>query len=627
MTAPARHITTKPLGWKDARILTGWVLLVAAAAAQAGNFFESKPTELESRRILRDLSSVRETPDVRIPRPGVYTDPPQITEGTINGQPEARLYYFARYQTVDALLGLFGEQFVNPLNDNEGNPLPGAPYTADINAATHQIIVSCPSVECAKEVLYFFEQVDVIPIQVRIDCLISEVYADHTLDWETHLEIQNLFGEGINLVGMLPGAALRDIARSKFGLKAGYVDQEGKFGALVDALVSRGYLKILMNPQLEVVNGQTAAIRTTEHVTIDTIAIVRKQGPLDIEDLAAIDLSDDLVLSPVRHTVTDSLEITPRVFSDGMIGLTTVAVIGSKATPEGVKQIPIVTERRITVAENRIRQGESLIIGGITKTEQRSVVRGVPGLKDIPLLGVLFSSKDFEERAKEVLFILTPTISTGGVPNKDLTANVQRKQTPVKNSDLIENLKDPLGTGAYTELVEDEAIQAEVSRVRAEMERAAAERKSEELLTRIAAATRRMEDEKKQAERLAVSAQTAVETAGAAVAAAKTEAAQAQTLAAEAAKLAEEEKAKVAAAAADKQKALDEATKAAADAAAAAAAAEKAQAEAAAARAAAEKAKKDAEEKLAEWLKIKQAQEAAEKKPKKPAGPKLDDVP
>ena len=69
--------------------------------------------------------------------------------------------------------------------------------------------------------------------------------------------IENLFGEGITLGGQerqrqssaFPGAALRDPARAKFGLKVGV--SRDNFQALVDILVSRGYLKILMNPSLK----------------------------------------------------------------------------------------------------------------------------------------------------------------------------------------------------------------------------------------------------------------------------------------------------------------------------------------------------------------------------------------
>ncbi len=604
---PGMRFRTKH-DWRYAAQHATVLLLICALAGSisyctAGEgFFDARPTELESRNTLREVKVVRETPDVQIPRPSAYTDPPEIVEGTINGKPDAKLYYFTRHHVVDKLVVLFNEQFVKTLYDNEGNALPAVPYTIDSIPATHQIIVSCPSVEYAQQVLYFFEQVDVPPIQIRIDCLISEVYADQTLDWETHLQVQNLFGSEITLEGKLPGAALRDLARSSFGLKTGKIEgghwdpvnnqfvvtESGHmFGALVDLLTSRGYLKILMNPHLQVLNGQPATIRIEENTTIDQISTI---DPITKEPF----------LYPKRYIITDFLEITPQAFSDGVIGLKTVALIGSKGTPEGVKQIPIVTERRITIAENRIRRGESLIIGGIRKSGQRSVVRGVPGLKDIPILGVLFSSKDFEERAKEILFIITPTISTGGVPNKDIVADVQRKHTPIKNSDLIENLKDPFGTGAYTALVEQEAIEAEIGRLRAEMERAAADRKGEELLKKIVAADRQVEGETRGGERAVATAKTETTAAQAAIVAAKAQAAQTQEKIAAAQKLLAGEKARITAAAAEQKQATEAAKSAEA-------AAAKAQADAQAARAAAEKAKSEAKARLAEWMEVKKA--------------------
>lgn len=582
-----------------------FLFLTVPTVIAGGSFFDLKPTELESKNALRDLKAVRETPDVRISLPRVYTDPSVIEEGTVNGVPDAKLYYFARHQTVDTLLNLFNHQFLTPLYGNDGVVLPSIPYTADKNPSTHQLVISCPSVEYAEQVLEFFEEVDVLPIQVRIDCLISEVYADHTLDWDTRMAVQNLVGADIELAGKLPGAALRDLARSGFGLKSGYVeggsydlandsfvvnDQGHFFGALIDVLSSRGYLKILMNPSLEVVTGQTAKIRTEENVTIEQIVV--SGGALG-----------DPVNSPRRAKIVDSLEITPHVFADGYIGIRTVAVIGSKATPEGVKQVSIQTERKIIIDENRVRRGHSLVIGGIRKSEQRSVVRGVPVLKDIPLLGILFSSKDYEERAKEIIFVITPTISTGGLPNKDIIAEVKRKHERVKSSDLMENIKDPLGSGAYTELVEEEAIRAELGRVRAEMEKAAANRQAEELTKQIAIATKQIEGNKTQAQRTIATSRAETDAASVLVETSKTQLTTAQAQVAELQKQLEAQKAAAVAAGTNLAAAQAAAKKAADEAAVAKAAAAKAQADA-------EKAQAEAEAAIAEWMKKRQEAES-----------------
>ncbi|MHC5163322.1 MAG: hypothetical protein ACYSO4_09465, partial [Planctomycetota bacterium] len=49
-------------------------------------------------------------------------------------------------------------------------------------------------------------------------------------------------------------------------------------------------------------------------------------------------------------------------------------------------QTSIITERSIDIGENRLAPGKSLIIGGMRKSEKRSVVRGVPFFKDLPII-------------------------------------------------------------------------------------------------------------------------------------------------------------------------------------------------------------------------------------------------
>jgi type II secretory pathway component GspD/PulD (secretin) len=398
-----------------------------------GNFFDQKTTELHQRAILREISEI-EPAEPSFPKPDIYKTEPAIIEQTVGGGPEFKLFYFCKYHTAVELEQLVNKQFATKLFNEKGKSTTVEDYTVSSMPATNQLVVRCPTGEDAQAVLQTLEMIDIPPIQVRIDCLISEVYADVTMDWETTLLIENLFGERISLGGKrvdgtiypaFPGAALRDAARATFGLKTGYIRNEGilghEFKVLVDILISRGYLKILMNPTLEVVNGQTAEIMTSEHVPLEQVEIYDP-------------VSQRYTISTQYIDVIDSLKIIPHVFADGYIGLETTALIGSKSTPEGVKQIPIVTRRQVTNKENRIREGESLVIGGITKTEKRSVVRGVPFLKDIPVLGVLFSSKDFEERGKEVLFILTPTISSGGKSNIDIVNELRRKHTTVSEA-------------------------------------------------------------------------------------------------------------------------------------------------------------------------------------------------
>ncbi|OHB63020.1 MAG: hypothetical protein A2Y77_10755 [Planctomycetes bacterium RBG_13_62_9] len=407
---------------------------------------DERATAIEAQNILRDLSRIETIPDPNVEGPAVYKSPPKKLRQIVGGVEEWKLVYFCQYHTAAEMKQIINEQFASRVFDEKGKSVSIDDYTVTANPATNQLIVRCPFELDIDAVMEIIRETDIPAIQIRIDCMISELYADLTVDRETSMLIENLFGESITLGGhedndylAFPGAALRDPAREKFGLKVGI--NRGlpghRFRALVDILVSRGYLKILMNPTLEVVNGQTAKIQSRQSVPLQQI-FLRYSGT-----------SDALVETRTEYAdIVDSLAVTPHVFADGYIGLETQAQIAAYLTPEGIKQTPIVTERTITTKDNRIRLGESLVIGGIRKSEKRDVVRGVPILKDIPVLSLLFSGRDFEERATEVIFILTPSISTGGRPNKDIVEVMRERHASPMTQSLQETVMDPLGTKA-----------------------------------------------------------------------------------------------------------------------------------------------------------------------------------
>jgi type II secretory pathway component GspD/PulD (secretin) len=382
------------------------------------------------------------------------------------------------------------------------------------NPAANQIVAFCKDDAQADVVQQYLEMTDVSPVQVNIDCLIIERFGDITMDWETSILVQNLLGEEITLGEQLgtffesksgdavrgikngesvlfsaardfplvseemwnsmqrgalldlapafPGAALRETERGAFGMDFGYWDNMGvpdhQVRTIVDVLVSRGYLKILLNPKLETINGKEASVTIKDYVPIEEV----KTGSAGASGVYNI----------TKYVwVSDTLTVTPHVYADGSVGLQTEILIGSRSKPEGVVQRPIITERSIKVAENRIETGKSLIIGGMRKSEKRSVIRGVPFLKDIPLLGILFSSKDFEEKGTEIIFILTPSVSSGGVENEEIVEKIRGKyEEPQYKQGLTDIITDPLGQDPSTQVIEKEATEAEMGRIQAELD-------------------------------------------------------------------------------------------------------------------------------------------------------------
>lgn len=433
---------------RGGRLCVVFAALAFVGLAGCHDWPDERVTAIEAQSILRDLSRIETVPDPNVQGPAIYKSAPKKIKQTVGGGEEWKLIYFCQYHTAEEMKTVINEQFATKLFDEKGKSTNVSDYTVTTSPASNQLIVRCPLEQDIDAVLEIIKETDIPPVQIRIDCMVSELYADLTVDRETTLLIENLFGEEIALGGKegaaaFPGAALRDPARATFGLQAGISrGMEGhQFKALVDLLVSRGYLKILMNPSLEVVNGQTAKIQSMQQV------------PLQQVTYTSSGYGGNIVLGTKTEyaDIIDSLEVTPHAFADGYIALETKAQIAAYLTPEGIKQTPIVTERTITNKDNRIRLGESLVIGGIRKSEKRDVIRGVPVLKDIPILNMFFSGRDFEERATEVIFILTPSISTGGKPNEQIVAELRERHASPMTQSLPETVMDPLGTKARQE--------------------------------------------------------------------------------------------------------------------------------------------------------------------------------
>ncbi len=410
------------------RLLAALILSVLAFQG-CHEWPDERGTSLETQKILDELDKVEIVSDANAPWQAPYALPPRKTHQTVGGVEEWRLIYFCRYHKADLMKQIVQEQFATRLFDEKGQSTTVPDYAVTTSQDNDQVIVRCRTEQDVDAVLQILEETDIAPIQVHIDCLVSELSASMTVDRETTLLIENLFGEKIRVGGKddgtgdvlpaFPGASLREPARDKFGLKIG-VDRSpngNEVKALVDILMSRGYLKVLMNPTLDTLNGQTAKIQSKQQVPLQEITV----------ESGGFGETTVLRTQTEYYEVMDSLQITPHVFADGSISLEAQIQIGSYLAPAGVTQTPIVTERVVSSGDNRIRPGESLIIGGIRKVGKRDVIRGVPILKDIPLLNVLFSGRDFEEQATELLFVLTPTISTGGRPIPEMLDEIERR--------------------------------------------------------------------------------------------------------------------------------------------------------------------------------------------------------
>jgi Flp pilus assembly secretin CpaC len=107
------------------------------------------------------------------------------------------------------------------------------------------------------------------------------------------------------------------------------------------------------------------------------------------------------------------LRFTPEIVSDSLIKLTVIPEVSSLDFVNAVLmqgfRIPALRTRRIESTVD-VRRSTSIVLSGMFSTEEERVKTGVPLLKDIPILGQLFSSTRFQRNESELIVVVTPTI-------------------------------------------------------------------------------------------------------------------------------------------------------------------------------------------------------------------------
>lgn len=108
-----------------------------------------------------------------------------------------------------------------------------------------------------------------------------------------------------------------------------------------------------------------------------------------------------------------SLTFTGEIVSDSLIKLNVTPEVSSLDFANALQvsgfRIPAFVTRRISSTLD-VRRDQSLIISGMFSGEESQVRSGVPFLKDVPILGLLFSSSRYQRAESELIVVVTPSI-------------------------------------------------------------------------------------------------------------------------------------------------------------------------------------------------------------------------
>ena len=177
----------------------------------------------------------------------------------------------------------------------------------------------------------------------------------------------------------------------------------GNFSAVLDALKLQGNLKVVSKPRLRTLNNQPAVVRVGQDIPVFlrqvTLSGTQNPIPIETETIETI-------------TVGTVLSITPQISSDGLITLDITPAVSRLVRMEtsvSGNNAPVIDIRQASSIV-RVRDGATIIMGGLVQDSASTTHRKVPILGDLPLLGKVFTGTYENSERTELIFFLTPRI-------------------------------------------------------------------------------------------------------------------------------------------------------------------------------------------------------------------------
>jgi len=308
-----------------------------------------------------------------------------------------------------------------PAGAPEGTPLPPAtpkpepppaPLIVAPDPATHSLLLTGQrwAVERAKQILV---DIDVPPHQVVIECIIADVERSYLkqkgIDWTPGMmrAFSETFGGGLGF--------------GRFG------DAHVSFGADFEAEKTLGKATLLANPSLRAIDGAEGRIQIGDQLRFQVLQPQSAVG------------------QPIFTTETVDigiiLKFKPRVSEDGNVCLDLHA---ESSALSGIlkNNMPQIRTRNADTSLI-LRDGETIVIGGLIRDEEVDVMKTVPLLSEIPVLGNLFRHRSVTRTPQELVFFITPRILLAGetVENSE---NYTEKAPSTWSGSVIEGGPDRL---------------------------------------------------------------------------------------------------------------------------------------------------------------------------------------
>ena len=157
--------------------------------------------------------------------------------------------------------------------------------------------------------------------------------------------------------------------------------------------------RALANPQLRTSDGLAAQARFGERVPVPVTTFA---------PIATGGINQQPITSFVYENIGVNIDITPRLHHDDDVSLA-LKISLSNISGEGFGGLPTFGNREINTTI-RLKDGETNMLAGLIRDDERTVLSGIPGLSDLPLIGRLFANNRRQTQQTDIILTLTPHI-------------------------------------------------------------------------------------------------------------------------------------------------------------------------------------------------------------------------
>ena len=268
-------------------------------------------------------------------------------------------------------------------------------------------------------------KLDVVATQVLIEASIVEVTLRDDLEYGLEWAFDNNLGGGDSGRGLLDlGGGLQPQA----GFSYTITNSAGAVKAVLNALAEDSLINVISTPSVMVLDNHTASIHVGDQQPIQSQSTVTNGGNVQ----NSITYKDTGV----------KLTVTPSVNDGGLVTLDIEQSVTDVGPVDAATRQRSFLERNVS-SRVAIRSGESVVLGGLIRDNETEGQSGVPVLKDIPLVGSLFSTTTMASTRTELLIFITPRVMESDQDLRDLNLEMRSRMRGLTNFEDLPVNFDP----------------------------------------------------------------------------------------------------------------------------------------------------------------------------------------